>query len=232
MSWEKRPPTGEDNFRVEASEDDGASPVYVSPDVAVCRGVPRRAVQPGGPAVRLPVSQLHELRAAAHDHRRCSVRSPADDNGLVHDVRRLPQGIRESRGSAIPRPTDRLPGLRSATSAIRCIGPANCHSRPDHPLCRGRPGGKIGALKGLGGYHLVCAAGHGRAVEELRRRKHRDEKPFAVMVADAAAAAELAEVSPEEPPLLVSRGLRSFCCESASPAGLPRRSHRATRAWA
>src|SRR6185312_11330940 len=64
--------------------------------------------------------------------------------------------------------------------------------------------GRIGAIKGLGGYHLACLAGHGAAVGELRRRKHRDEKPFALMVRDRTAARALCEVAPSEESLLVS----------------------------
>src|SRR5262249_41727766 len=64
--------------------------------------------------------------------------------------------------------------------------------------------GQIGALKGLGGYHLACAAHNTLAVIELRRRKHRDEKPFAVMVMDVGAAELLAEVGPTERALLSS----------------------------
>jgi hydrogenase maturation protein HypF len=44
--------------------------------------------------------------------------------------------------------------------------------------------GKILAVKGLGGYHLACDASCEAAVARLRARKHRDEKPFAVMTAD------------------------------------------------
>ncbi|MFJ9908859.1 carbamoyltransferase HypF [Streptomyces sp. NPDC101152] len=76
-------------------------------------------------------------------------------------------------------------------------------------------GGGIVALKGLGGYQLLCDAGDSRAVEELRRRKHRPTKPFAVMVADVRTASRLARVgateeqalsSPERPVVLLARG--------------------------
>ncbi|HEX3623065.1 MAG TPA: carbamoyltransferase HypF [Acidimicrobiales bacterium] len=64
--------------------------------------------------------------------------------------------------------------------------------------------GRILAVKGLGGYHLACDAGHADAVAELRRRKQRDDKPFAVMVPDLDSAAALCEMSPEAEAALAS----------------------------
>ena len=49
-------------------------------------------------------------------------------------------------------------------------------------------------MKGLGGYHLAADAACEQAVALLRARKHREDKPFAVMAADLAAARRLAEV--------------------------------------
>jgi hydrogenase maturation protein HypF len=62
--------------------------------------------------------------------------------------------------------------------------------------------GKVVAVKGLGGYHLVCDAAHEQAVASLRARKHREDKPFALMVADADRASALIDVSAETRALL------------------------------
>jgi hydrogenase maturation protein HypF len=64
--------------------------------------------------------------------------------------------------------------------------------------------GRIVAVKGLGGWHLACDATSEAAVAELRRRKRRDEKPFAVMVVDEAAAARLASLTAPDRALLRS----------------------------
>src|SRR5215471_1890161 len=54
--------------------------------------------------------------------------------------------------------------------------------------------GQVLAVKGLGGYHLAVDATSEAAAAALRCRKHREDKPFAVMVADLAAARRLCEV--------------------------------------
>ncbi len=64
--------------------------------------------------------------------------------------------------------------------------------------------GAVLAIKGLGGYHLACDALNAEAVQRLRCRKHREAKPFALMVPDLATARQLCRVSETEATLLQS----------------------------
>ncbi len=78
--------------------------------------------------------------------------------------------------------------------------------------------GGIVAVKGLGGFHLMADAGNEAAIALLRTRKHRSEKPFALMLPDLQAVKRHCEVSPMEERLLLS---------PESPIVLLRRRHRA-----
>ncbi len=65
--------------------------------------------------------------------------------------------------------------------------------------------GKILAVKGIGGYHLVCDAADNDAVKRLRSRKLRWDKPFAVMLPDMAAVRRYCQCSRQEEALLISQ---------------------------
>ena len=60
------------------------------------------------------------------------------------------------------------------------------------------------ALKGIGGFQLLADAGNDEAIKKLRVRKHRSEKPFALMFPDIESIKEVCEVSPKEEDLLKS----------------------------
>ena len=89
--------------------------------------------------------------------------------------------------------------------------------------------GEVVAVKGIGGFHLACDATSAAAVGELRRRKARDDKPFAVMVPDVDAARELcalddaaadALTSPRRPIVLAARSSATSVVDGVAP-GLP-----------
>jgi hydrogenase maturation protein HypF len=78
-------------------------------------------------------------------------------------------------------PTGRL--LAEAGAALDAVVEALC-------------AGQIVAIKGIGGYHLACDASNHEAVAELRRRKTRDDKPFALMATDLEMARSMCVLDP------------------------------------
>ena len=80
--------------------------------------------------------------------------------------------------------------------------------------------GGIVAMKGLGGFHLVCDAGNSRAVSLLRARKRRPAKPLAVMLPNADGLAEQAQkllLTPAAPVVLVAKNSVVDLCDSIAP---------------
>jgi hydrogenase maturation protein HypF len=90
--------------------------------------------------------------------------------------------------------------------------------------------GAIVAVKGIGGFHLACRADNEVAVSALRARKHREDKPFALMVATADDAASLVGLgkaecvllcSPQRPIVLAARRDRDAAVAASVAPGAP-----------
>ncbi len=109
-------------------------------------------------------------------------------------------------------PADRR--FHAQPNACPICGPQLTMLNPDGTVIAGRnpiklaaerlKKGEVGAIKGLGGFHLAVDAVHSTAVEKLRARKHREEKPLALMARDVAAVGLFAHVTAEEEHLLNS----------------------------
>lgn len=91
---------------------------------------------------------------------------------------------------------------RFHAEAIACpqCGPRLSHGIED--IAAAIAAGRIVAVKGLGGYQLLCNARDDNAVRRLRQRKQRDGKPFAVMVGSVDVVGEIAEADAAELALL------------------------------
>jgi len=81
-------------------------------------------------------------------------------------------------------------------------------------------GGRIVAVKGIGGYHLACDATNPVAVQRLRERKQRGDKPFAVLLPDLDAAHAVVELDPAAAAVLASPA-RPIVLAPRSAAGSP-----------
>jgi hydrogenase maturation protein HypF len=81
--------------------------------------------------------------------------------------------------------------------------------------------GKILAVKGIGGFHLVCDALNCEAVETLRSRKHREDKPFALMANSLKIIERYCFVSPIEKDLLLSKERPIVLLEKRTGAEIP-----------
>jgi hydrogenase maturation protein HypF len=209
---EEMAPTGDPSFRIldsprpgRAGED--AEVRRFSADVAVCEACLVEMNDPRDRRFRYPFiscamcgPRLTIVQGAPYDRERTTM------SGFL---------LCELCRSEYLDPADRR--FHAQTIACPACGPRLALDGAADPLdqaARRLCGGEIVAIKGLGGYHLACDATSEAAVQRLRARKHRDEKPFAVMVRDLGDARRLARLDEAGERLLAGAERPILLCQA------------------
>ena len=199
---EDRQPAGERGFRIVSSLDRGEPAALVSADTATCDDCLSELLDPTDRRYRYPFVNCTNcgprftiVRGVPYDRplttmagfAMCPRCASEYDDPADRRFHAQPNACPEC-GPTLRLLPDELHGdeaLRRAVAALR--------------------DGAVVAVKGIGGYHLACLAAREPAVAALRARKHREDKPFAVMVRDVAAAHGLVALTDEEAGLLAGR---------------------------
>jgi hydrogenase maturation protein HypF len=201
VTREERPPTGEAAFAIVRSDAGGERTALVSADTATCDDCLREVFDPAD----------RRYRYAFTNCTNCGPRFT-----IVRDVpydrpstTMAPFAMCAACAREYHDPADRR--FHAQPTCCPACGPrlrlidrdrAPVAGDPTDETARLLVEGAIVAIKGLGGYHLAVDAGNERAASVLRSRKHREDKPFAVMVPDLDAARALAVLGPADERLL------------------------------
>jgi len=191
---------GGTGFTIEESGDSGRSRTLASPDVATCADCLEELRDPTGRRYR------HPFISCTNCGPRFTIITGLPYDRATTTMAGFP--MCEACRVEYDNPADR----RFHAQPIAChdCGPrlelvTALPTTGDDAIAKARAllaDGHIVAVKGLGGYHLACDARNETAVAELRRRKRRGDKPFAVMVADIDVARSLADLTGEDEALL------------------------------
>jgi hydrogenase maturation protein HypF len=198
-------PTGYDRFEIRESDDAGGKSVLILPDLATCADCAREIFDPANRRHRYPFTNCTNcgprfsiIESLPYDRANTSMKKFAmcPDCACEYDDpldRRF-----HAQPNACPRCGPQLE-LWDAGGAVLA-------RRNDALLAAAEiiRDGKILALKGIGGFQLIVDARADATVQRLRARKHREEKPFALMYPSLDLARRDCEISKEEERLLLS----------------------------
>ncbi|MBJ6727603.1 carbamoyltransferase HypF [Geomesophilobacter sediminis] len=196
-------PEGEEGFRILASESQasGAVVAEIPPDCDVCDDCLVELFDPANRRYHYPFINCTNCGPRFSIITGVPYDRPAT---TMAPFAMCPECLREYHD-----PADRR--FHAQPNACPVCGPRLRLLSPDGAELEGDPvaraaaalrAGAVVAVKGTGGFHLAVDAGSAPAVAELRRRKKRDEKPFALMAPDLEAVRSFAHCSDAEGRLL------------------------------
>lgn len=206
VTWEALPVQGEREFQIEPSEIAGTGSIFIAPDAATCADCLAELFDPVDRRYRYPFlnctncgPRLTIVTGAPYDRQRTTMAGFT----MCAACRAEYENPADRRFHAQPTCCPACgPSLRLLDGNGEPIDTADPLVAFADMLLAGR----IGAIKGLGGFHLACDTRSATAVETLRRGKNRDDKPFAVLVADIERAESLCLIGAAELELLRSPG--------------------------
>ncbi len=217
---------GETIFSISQSDASQTATTQVSPDMAICGDCLRELLDPADRRYRYPFINCTNcgprysiILDVPYDRPRTTMARFQ----MCPDCRREYEDPADRRFHAQP---NACPACGPKLALYDAAGKLVENNDPVGFVREQLLAGKIVVLKGLTGYHLACDATSEAAVAELRRRKRRDQKPLALMVADAAQAGELVELdaasrelleAPERPIVLIERAAGSLVAPSVAP---------------
>ncbi len=196
-------PVGERSFVIVQSEPGGEGRTLIAPDTATCDDCLRELFDPGDRRYRYPFINCTNcgprftiVTGVPYDRPNTTMAGFPMCSDCAREYR--DPGDRRFHAQPVCCPACG-PSLRLVDRDAAALAPA------EDALARAVElvaAGAVLAVKGLGGYHLAVDAASEPAVSALRARKHREDKPFAVMVPDLDWAERLCEVDQDEAGLL------------------------------
>jgi hydrogenase maturation protein HypF len=184
---------GSTRFEILASDHDSGKTVNVLPDLATCSDCRKELFDPGNRRFEYPFTNCTNCGPRYT----IVVDIPYDRPNTTMRAFTLCPACREEYEN----PANRR--FHAQPNACPVCGPQLDGTIAD--TAAALRDGKIVALKGIGGFQLLVDARNPDAVARLRQRKHREEKPFAVMMPSLAVAQTYCEISPAEIELLESQ---------------------------